>query len=77
MHTHLYKITALFIQKKGEGIYTVEPKGLGEGALEKKIKSLQPMLSHEAIMGRPMKLQGVRNEKARKYLTDRAQKQKC
>ena len=32
------------------------------------------MLSHEAIVGRPTKLQVVRDEKVRKYLTDRVQK---
>ena len=32
------------------------------------------MLSNEAIVGRPTKLQVVRDEKVRKYLTDRVQK---
>ena len=49
----------LFIQIKGEEIYTLESKGLDEGALEKKMKSLQYVLSHEAIVGRPTKLQEV------------------
>lgn len=55
-------------------MYTLESEGLGKGALEKKIKSLQYVLSQEAIVGRPTKLQVVRDEKLREYLTDRVQK---
>lgn len=47
----------LFIQIKGEGVDTLESKGVGEGALETKLKSLQYALAHEAIVGRPTKLQ--------------------
>ena len=78
-HTYSYVLTymkqhQLFIQIKGEEIYTLESKGLDEGALEKKMKSLQYVLSHEAIVGRPTKLQEVRDGKVRKYLTDRVPK---
>lgn len=66
----------LFIQIKGEGIYTLESKGVGEGALETKMKSLQYVLTHEAIVGRPTKLQEVRDGKVRKYLTGRVPKKK-
>lgn len=47
---------------------------LGKGVLEKKIKFLQHMLSHEAAVEKPMKLQEVRDGKLRKHLTDRVQK---
>ena len=57
-------------------MYTLESEGLGKGALEKKIKSLQYVLSQEAIVGRPTKLQVVRDEKLREYLTDRVQKKR-
>lgn len=70
------KSQQLFIQIKGERIHTLESKGLGEGALERKIKSLPHMLSQEATVRRPVKLQEVRDGKVRKYVTDRIQKKK-
>ena len=74
MHAQLHEIAPIIHPDKGRRTSYIESEGLGEGALGKKIKSLQCVLNHEAIVGRPTKLQVVRNEKVRKYLTDRVQK---
>lgn len=76
MHAQLHEIAPITHPDKGRRNSYIESEGLGEGALGKKIKSLQCVLSHEAIVGRPMKLQVVRDEKVRKYLTDRVQKKR-